>query len=216
MYLNQEEIEKFEQDGFLVLKDFVSQDACEALSNQATEIVKAFDPAESVSIFTTNKQTRHSDRYFLESGDKIRCFFEEEAFAENGELRQAKSKSINKIGHAMHDLDPVFENFSRTPELAQISKEFGIPMVYGGLYRFEGQVAVLNVNGSPGYSDLFPAPPSVDDTCADAGVLGMLPGIIGHIQALETVKLIVGIEPNLIGKLLIYDGIKHTMETIEL
>jgi Phytanoyl-CoA dioxygenase (PhyH). len=55
MYLNQEEIEKFEQDGFLVLKDFVSQDACESLSNQATEIVKAFDPAESVSIFTTNK-----------------------------------------------------------------------------------------------------------------------------------------------------------------
>ena len=74
MYLNQEEIEKFEQDGFLVLKDFVSQDACEALSHRATEIVKAFDPAESVSIFTTNKQTRHSDRYFLESGDKIRCF----------------------------------------------------------------------------------------------------------------------------------------------
>ena len=45
MYLNQEEIEKFEQDGFLVLKDFVSQDACEALSHRATEIVKAFDPA---------------------------------------------------------------------------------------------------------------------------------------------------------------------------
>ena len=67
MHLNQEEIEKFDQDGFLVLEDFVSQDACESLSNQATEIVKAFDPAESFSIFTTNKQTRHSDRYFLES-----------------------------------------------------------------------------------------------------------------------------------------------------
>ena len=77
MYLNQEEIKKFEQDGFLVLKDFVSQDAWEALSHRAAEIVKAFDTAESVSIFTTNKQTRHSDRYFLESGDKIRCFFEE-------------------------------------------------------------------------------------------------------------------------------------------
>jgi len=56
----------------------------------------------------------------------------------------------------------------------------------------------------------------VDLTCADAGVLGMLPGIIGHIQALETVKLIVGIEPNLVGKLLVYDGMKHSMETIEL
>ena len=139
MHLSQVEIELFEQDGYLVLEDFVSKDACEALSHRATEIVDAFDPSESVSIFTTNEQTRHSDRYFLESGDKIRCFFEEEAFGENGELRQAKSKSINKIGHAMHDLDPVFENFSRTPELAQISKEVGFkdPRILQSMFIFK-------------------------------------------------------------------------------
>ncbi len=139
MLLSQVEIELFEQDGYLVLEDFVSKDACEALSHRATEIVDAFDPSESVSIFTTNEQTRHSDRYFLESGDKIRCFFEEEAFGENGELRQAKSKSINKIGHAMHDLDPVFENFSRTPELAQISKEVGFkdPRILQSMFIFK-------------------------------------------------------------------------------
>ena len=139
MLLSQVEIELFEQDGYLVLEDFVSKDACEALSHRATEIVDAFDPSESVSIFTTNEQTRHSDRYFLESGDKIRCFFEEEAFGENGELRQAKSKSINKIGHAMHDLDPVFENFSRTPELAQISKEVGFkdPRILQSMFMFK-------------------------------------------------------------------------------
>ena len=139
MLLSQVEIELFEQDGYLVLEDFVSKDACEALSHRATEIVDAFDPSESVSIFTTNEQTRHSDHYFLESGDKIRCFFEEEAFGENGELRQAKSKSINKIGHAMHDLDPVFENFSRTPELAQISKEVGFkdPRILQSMFIFK-------------------------------------------------------------------------------
>ena len=139
MLLSQVEIELFEQDGYLVLEDFVSKDACEALSHRATEIVDAFDPSESVSIFTTNEQTRHSDSYFLESGDKIRCFFEEEAFGENGELRQAKSKSINKIGHAMHDLDPVFENFSRTPELAQISKEVGFkdPRILQSMFIFK-------------------------------------------------------------------------------
>ena len=139
MFLSQVEIELFEQDGYLVLEDFVSKDACEALSHRATEIVDAFDPSESVSIFTTNEQSRHSDRYFLESGDKIRCFFEEEAFGENGELRQAKSKSINKIGHAMHDLDPVFENFSRTPELAQISKEVGFkdPRILQSMFIFK-------------------------------------------------------------------------------
>ncbi len=89
-------------------------------------------------------------------------------------------------------------------------------MVYGGLFRFEGQVAILNANGSPGYSELFPEPPSGGDTCEDAGVLGMLPGIIGNIQALEAVKLIVGINPNLVGKLLIYDGMNHSTEIIEI
>ena len=74
----------------------------------------------------------------------------------------------------------------------------------------------MNANGSAGYGELFPEPPSGGDTCADAGVLGMLPGIIGNIQALETVKLIMGIKPNLIGKLLVYDGINHTTQTIEL
>ena len=98
----------------------------------------------------------------------------------------------------------------------RLSKESGVPMVYGGLYRYEGQVAILNVNGSSGYRELFPEPPSGGDTCADTGVLGMIPGIIGNIQALEAVKLIIGIEPNLAGKLLVYDGLNHTIQTIEL
>ena len=98
----------------------------------------------------------------------------------------------------------------------QCSSNLQIPMIYGGLYRYEGQVAVLNVNGSAGYNDLFPDPPSGGEPCADAGVLGMLPGIIGNIQALEALKLIVSIEPNLVGKLLIYDSMNHSTQTIEL
>ena len=98
----------------------------------------------------------------------------------------------------------------------QCSSNLQIPMIYGGLYRYAGQVAVLNVNGSAGYNDLFPDPPSGGESCADAGVLGMLPGIIGNIQALEALKLIVSIEPNLVGKLLIYDSKNHSTQTIEL
>jgi adenylyltransferase/sulfurtransferase len=98
----------------------------------------------------------------------------------------------------------------------RFSKETNVPMVYGGLSRWEGQVAVLNMDGSPGYSELFPDAPSGGDTCADAGVLGMLPNIIGNIQALEAVKLIVGIEPNLVGKLLIYDGLNHSTNIIRI
>ena len=117
------------------------------------------------------------------------------------------------------DVDIVVDATDNIParlSIDRFSKEASVPMVYGGLYRYEGQVAVLNANGSAGYGELFPEPPSGGDTCADAGVLGMLPGIIGNIQALETVKLIMGIKPNLIGKLLVYDGINHTTQTIEL
>lgn len=91
-----------------------------------------------------------------------------------------------------------------------------IPLVYGGLYRFEGQVSVFNHNGGPRYADLFPEHSMAGDNCTDAGVLGMLPGIIGNIQALETMKIILGLEPNLTGKLLIYDGLSHETNIIEL
>jgi len=108
------------------------------------------------------------------------------------------------------------DNIQARQLIDKFSKEANVPMVYGGLFRYEGQVAVLNVNGSSGYCELFPEPPSGGDTCADAGVLGMVPGIIGNIQALEAVKLIVGITPNLVGKLLVYDGMNHITQTIEL
>ena len=108
------------------------------------------------------------------------------------------------------------DNIETRQLIDRLSKETNVPMVYGGLYRWEGQVAVLNVDGSPGYKELFPEPPSGGDTCADAGVLGMLPNIIGNIQALEAVKLILGIESNLVGKLLIYDGMSHSTQIIQL
>ena len=108
------------------------------------------------------------------------------------------------------------DNIKSRQLIDRISKELNTPMIYGGLYRFEGQVSVFNVDGSPGYAELFPDSSYGGDSCADAGVLGVLPGIIGNIQALEALKLIIGIEPTLIGKILIYDGMDHTAKTIHL
>ena len=108
------------------------------------------------------------------------------------------------------------DNISTRKLIDKLCKRSNTPMIYGALYRYEGQVAILNVNGSVGYSELFPVDSSVADNCSEAGILGMLPGIIGNIQALETVKLILDIKPNLVGKLLLYDGMNHTTQTIKL
>src|SRR3954471_19112212 len=137
--LSPEQLERYGHDGFLVLEDFVNASACDELRRRAAELVEAFDPAGSFSIFSTHEQVRKSDQYFLESGDKIRFFFEEDAFLENGTLRQKKEHSINKIGHALHDLDETFDRFSRTAKLARLVSDLGIarPLLIQSMYIFK-------------------------------------------------------------------------------
>lgn len=137
--LTSEQLARFARDGFLVLKGFVAREACVALRARAAELVAEFDPRGVVSVFSTNEQTRTSDDYFLESGDQIRFFFEERAFHEDGSLRQSKEHSINKIGHALHDLDAVFDGFSRTPKLASLVASLGFerPLLIQSMYIFK-------------------------------------------------------------------------------
>jgi hypothetical protein len=102
--LSTEQRARYHRDGYLVLPGFKSMEEIALLRQRAGEIIDAFDPSESRSIFSTRQQ--NADAWFLGSDNTIRCFFEEEAFDANGQLRQPKALSINKIGHAMHDLDP--------------------------------------------------------------------------------------------------------------
>lgn len=92
------------------------------------------------------------------------------------------------------------------------------PNVYGSIFRFEGQATVFNYEGGPNYRDLYPEPPppGLVPSCAEGGVLGILPGIIGVIQATETVKIILGKGQTLNGRLLIYNALNMTFRELKL
>jgi phytanoyl-CoA hydroxylase len=129
----------YQSDGYLVLPDFKGAAQIAALRARAAQIVDEFDPGQGSSIFTTQNQASATDDYFLRSDNTIRCFFEEQAFDEHGRLRQDKALSINKIGHALHDLDPVFERFSREPNLAAVARDLGLAeaLVWQSMYIFK-------------------------------------------------------------------------------
>jgi phytanoyl-CoA hydroxylase len=129
----------FERDGFLVLPGFVRRADCAALRARMAGLVAAFDPGEVRTVFSTTRHSHAQDRYFLGSGDRIRFFFEEEAFDDQGRLRQSKERSINKVGHALHDLDPVFERFSRQPALEELVLALGLaePLLLQSMYIFK-------------------------------------------------------------------------------
>jgi phytanoyl-CoA hydroxylase len=137
--LTPDQIARYRQDGFLALPDFKSATEIAALRARAQQMVDNFDPESSKSIFTTNDQIRTVDRYFLDSAARSSCFFEEEAFDAQGRLKQAKALSINKIGHAMHDLDPVFDAFSRGPALNALALDVGLvePQIWQSMFIFK-------------------------------------------------------------------------------
>lgn len=108
------------------------------------------------------------------------------------------------------------DNFDTRYLLSDAAVRRGIPVVYGSIYRTDGQVAVLALPTGPCYRCLYPTPPGpgLAPNCADAGVLGVLPGIIGSMQANETIKLLLGIESSLRGGLLLYDALVPRMEMV--
>jgi sulfur-carrier protein adenylyltransferase/sulfurtransferase len=93
----------------------------------------------------------------------------------------------------------------------------GIPVVHGSIFRFEGQVTVFDPYNGPCYRCLIPEPPPAElaPSCAEAGVLGVLPGIIGSIQALEAIKMLLGLGDPLVGRLLAYDALEESFRTFK-
>ena len=156
-------------------------------------MVQAFDPADVVSSFSTHEQNRLTDEYFLTSGDKVRFFFEENAFHADGTLKYEKEKSINKIGHALHDLEPVFNRFSRTQKLEELATDIGLNNCYllQSMYIFKQPNIGGEVTCHQDSTFLYTEPIDIaglwfalEDATVENGCLWALPG--GHRQGLKS------------------------------
>jgi len=108
------------------------------------------------------------------------------------------------------------DNFSTRYLISDACEILGKPWVFGSIHRFEGQVTTFNLDGGPNYRDLFPKTPPTElaPNCAEAGVLGVLPGIVGSIQATEAIKIILGVGEPLSGRLLVIDTLGMGMRSL--
>src|SRR6266850_5243232 len=193
MRITAAQLERYQREGFLVLEDFVSSITCDALRERAEELVHEFDPRGAISIFSTAAQNHRRDDYFLESGDKIRFFFEEDAILPDGSLKQSKERSINKIGHALHESDPLFSEFSRTLAIRQVIADLGIkkPLLLQSMYIFKQPKIGGEVTCHQDSTFLYTEPQDIvglwfalEDATIENGCLWAIPG--GHGPGLKS------------------------------
>ncbi len=116
----------FLEDGFLICEGFASEQECAAMIAQANELIASFDETAHQVVFSASGQSHAASDYFKDSASQISCFLEAGAVDETGHLIKPKMQAVNKIGHALHDLDPVFSHFSRQEKCADMVRLLGL------------------------------------------------------------------------------------------
>jgi len=177
----------FERDGFLVVEGFRTAAQCAALRTRIAELILGFDPDTVRTVFKTTDQSHARDSYFLDSGGEIRFFSEAEAFDAEGRLTRPREAALNKVGHALHDVDPVFAAFSRSDDVAEVARDLGMaePVPVQSMYIFKPPLIGGEVTSHQDAAFLITDPPSclgfwfaIEDATEANGCMWAPPG--GH------------------------------------
>jgi len=195
--LDEDRREAWERDGFVVLPGFVPPDRVESLRRRIDDLVAGYAsqglPDGAATVFSTTEQTHAQDNWFLTSADVIRPFFEDGAFDADGNLVAPMDRALNKMGHALHDLDPAFDQFSRTTDLASLVAELGVtdPLLLQSMVIFKPPRIGGEVVCHCDHSFLWTDPQTVvglwfalDDATVANGCMWAIPG--GHVGGART------------------------------
>lgn len=173
--LSREQTLFYEENGFLILENFISASDIGLLKNQIQKLSKSVSHLEEMSVFKTGADRQLKDRYFLESGNKIRFFLEE------------NSQDFNKCGHALHELDPVFSGFSKSEKIQAVLRDLGLmnPYIAQSMYIFKKAGVGGAVDWHQDATFLYTEPNTLlglwfalDEASRENGCLWAIPG--GH------------------------------------
>lgn len=174
----------FLTQGYLVVEDFFSKRTCEALMQQMDWLIAHHRDSIPATVFSTQTNAHAATDYFLESGDKIHFFFEPQAFRDDGTLIHPLEKSLNKVGHALHEQDPVFRHHSHDPRIQRLCRQLGlaIPCLLQSMYIFKQPAIGAEVNCHQDATYLHGEPGEVlgfwfalEDATQDNGCLHVIP-----------------------------------------
>jgi phytanoyl-CoA hydroxylase len=183
--LSKEQVNRFHEQGFLVMENAFSHREINSVKQAALGIVNDFDISQNRTVFKTTDRDAGRDDYFFNSAENVYCFLEEGALDETGQLNRPKEVAINKIGHAMHDFVPEFRDFCRLPLVGEVLRDIGYraPQLWQTMYIFKqpgigGEVrwhqdASYLIAGAPGVTGIWIA---IEDATRDNGCLWMQPG----------------------------------------
>ena len=183
--------EQFRESGYLIIPDFVSQAECQALIERAEQLTGTFVTDGPLSRFTTDETRRSTDAYFLASARDVAFFFEDETVID-GQLTLPPADACNKIGHALHDFDPIFSAFSRNPDLERVAKAVGLvdPLLIQSMFIFKNPRVGGRVDWHQDATFLYTDPITVkgfwfalEDADRENGCLWVAPG--GHLQGVR-------------------------------